>query len=103
VIFAALSEAAERGELILVPDGMLRWHLRRDGVVVIREVIVLPLLRRTGIGKGMLRVVQAENPGRTVRARCPVGYESNAFWRAMGFDLITTEKGVNVWERRPST
>jgi hypothetical protein len=42
VIFAALNEAAERGELLLTVGGLCRFHLRRDGVVVIRELLVVP-------------------------------------------------------------
>lgn len=31
MIFVALSEAAQKGKLLLVDGGMLRFHLRRDG------------------------------------------------------------------------
>lgn len=102
MIFVAMAEAADRGELILTRDGLLRWHLRRDGVVVVREIIVLPFRRRTGVGRAMLAELFEANPGRTVRARCPEVYESNGFWRRMGFALIATDKGVNVWELRRS-
>jgi len=102
MIFPAMMEAADRGELILVRDGMLRWHLRKDGVVVIREVIVLPFRRGTGVGRAMLTVLIGMNPGRTLRARCPAAYESNEFWRRMGFTLVKKDKGANVWERFPS-
>lgn len=51
MIFTVLSEAADRGELILVPDGLCRYHRRRDGVVVIHEILVLPFRRRGGIGR----------------------------------------------------
>lgn len=102
MIFAAMAEAAGRGELILVRDGLLRWHLRRDGVVVIREIVVLPFRRGTGVGRAMLAELLDANPGRTIRARCPAAYESNGFWRAAGFTLAAEEKGVNVWELRRS-
>jgi GNAT superfamily N-acetyltransferase len=101
VIFPAMVEAAERDRLILVRDGMLRWHLRKDGVVVIREIIVLPFRQRTGVGRAMLAELRAKNPGRPVRARCPAHYESNHFWRKAGFRLVSSEKGVNLWELCP--
>lgn len=101
MIFAAMSEAAEKGELVLVDGGMCRWHLRRDGVVVIREIIVLPKRRGAGVGRSMVNAILAWNPGRAVRVRCPAEYESNGFWRRMGFELTGKEKGVNTWERRP--
>jgi GNAT superfamily N-acetyltransferase len=101
VIFAALAEAAGRGELILVRDGLLRWHLRQDGVVVVREILVLPFRRGTGVGRALLAELAEKNPGRPLRARCPQAYESNGFWRRMGFVLADASNGVNVWESRP--
>lgn len=105
MIFAALSEAASRGELLLVNGGLCRFHQRKDGVVVIREIIVLPAARRLGIGRRMIRDIQAEHSGATLRARCPaqtiagtVG-AGNVFWKHLGFTLRSTIKGINLWER----
>lgn len=100
MIFVALSEAADKGQLLLVDGGMCRWHRRKDGVVVIREILVMPTIRRTGIGHRMIAHVLASNSGRVVRAKCPVKYVSgNAFWEAMAFTLIETKDGINVWQR----
>lgn len=97
MIFVALNEAAERGELILVQDGLCRWHKRRDGVVVIREIIVLPFRRGTGVGRRLVREVCERNPGSRIVAKCPTIYVANAFWRAMGFRLIDEVDGVSIW------
>ena len=101
MIFSALSEAADRGELLLVEGGLCRFHRRRDGVVKIRELVVLPDWRRLGIGRALVDRVAALNPGRLLAAGCPVGYEANAFWPRVGFVLSETIGEVNWWHRRP--
>ncbi len=101
MIFAAMKEAADRGELLLVQDGLCRWHRRRDGVVVIHEILVLPYRHREGVGRRMLAEVQAKSPGAMIRARCPNHYDANNWWQAMGFTLAARAGKVNVWERRP--
>lgn len=97
MIFAALAEAAEKDELILVADGFCRFHKRRDGVVVIREILVLPLRRRTGIGRRLLRHVMDKNPGNTLLAKCPASYLSNGWWSHMGFHKVA-EGEINTWQ-----
>ena len=97
MIFASMSESADRGELLLVPDGMCRWRVRKDGVVVIREILVIPVRRRTGVGRRMLEYVREVTHGARMLARCPVAYESNRFWQAMGFSLTISEDGINTW------
>ncbi len=107
MIFAALDEAAQRGELLLLDGGLCRFHLRRDGVVTIREILVLPDARRLGLGRRMVDEVQRRNPGATLVARCPVQTKDgrvgagNVFWRKAGFTLSGSADGINTW-RRPS-
>lgn len=99
MIFAALDEAASRGELLLVDGGMCRWHRRKDGIIVIREILVLPHRRRTGVGRRLVQDVITRARG-VVQAKCPVKLEeSNLFWRAMGFTLIQEKDGINLWQR----
>lgn len=72
MIFAALKEAAERGELLLVEGGLCRWHRRRDGIVVIREIIVLPPHRRKGVGRALAADRQSSRNERAGRMRAAV-------------------------------
>lgn len=100
MIFVALHESASKGELLLVDDGMCRFHRRRDGSVTVREILVLPHRQRKGIGRAMLTEVLARANGHIVRARCPLSCESgNAFWAKMGFTLIDTARQINTWQR----
>jgi GNAT superfamily N-acetyltransferase len=101
VIFAALSEAAGKGELLLVAGGMCRFHRRRDGTVTIREILVLPGSRRQGIGRRLIELVRLRCPGATLKARCPVRSEGNFFWRVLGFVLVETRDDLNLWRLDP--
>lgn len=93
-----MSESADKGELILLDGGMCRWHLRKDGVVVVREILVLPACRRRGVASTMLAEVGGRNPGRTIRAKCPAGYvDGNAFW-AKHLPLKSSDGKVNTYE-----
>lgn len=98
MLFAALSESADRGELLLTVGGLCRFHQRKDGVVTIRELLVLPECRGLGIGRDLVRSVLRRHPGQTVRARCPASYPSNGFWQHMGFHLAGEANGINTWE-----
>jgi len=99
MIFAALNEAADHGELLLVAGGLCRFHRRRDGTVTLRELLVLPECRRQGIGRSLVEAVVHRHPGARLLARCPVSYASNGFWPKVGFRLLHGTEGVNVWAR----
>jgi GNAT superfamily N-acetyltransferase len=100
VIFAALSEAAERNELILSAGGLCRYHLRRDGVVTIRELLVLPQCRRGGLGSALVTEVARRHSRAVLRASCPSDSAANGFWARLGF-LLVAEGKINRWERQP--
>lgn len=107
MIYAALSEAAERGELILVDGGMCRFHCRKDGVVVIREVLVLPAHRRLGVGRRMVARVRSLHPKARLLAKCPIADAQgrigvgNVFWRHLGFVCLSESNGLNTWVQDP--
>jgi len=103
MIFAALDEAARKGELILVDGGLCRFHRRRDGCVTIREVLVLPSRRRAGLGRALVALVRRLEPGRPLIARCPAWSEANAFWSALGFTAAACTDEVIEWHLPSST
>lgn len=100
MIYQALTEAADKGELSLVECGLCRWHLRRDGVIVIREIIVLPCCR--GRGKGRAMVWDLMLKGKPLLAKCPANYPSNAFWERLGFQK-TDSGAINTWRWFPAS
>lgn len=98
MIFDALYESAQRGELLLIDGGFCHWHLRADGQLTIREIIST----RPGAGRAMLAQLK-ETPGaERIVARCPADLPANAWYARRGFALDRTEttrtgRALNVW------
>lgn len=80
MIFTALYESAERGELILVDGGICNWHLRRDGQITIREIISI----QKGAGSKMLGILKEKNAS-SIFAKCPIGLPANEWYKKQGF------------------
>lgn len=101
MIFEALNEAAQRGELLLVEGGLLHYHKRRDGTLTIREIVVLPFHRGRGLGRWLVGKAMQFSGCTKATARCPEDLASNGFWKAIGFRLERVEPGrkrrINVW------
>lgn len=91
MIFEVLTESAKRGELILVDGGFCHWHLRRDGQITIREIIVLPERQRQGIGTAMLEHLKRVE-ATSIFAKCPVDLPANEWYQARGF----TDEGIET-------
>lgn len=101
MIFEILEESAKRGELILVDGGICNFHIRRDGQLTIREIIVLPEYLGQGIGSSILSRLIAMKP-KSIFAKCPSDLSSNGWYEHMGFILEgteTTKRGrkLNLW------
>ena len=98
MVFEALYDAMQHGELILVDGGLCHWHLRRDGQVTIREIIST----RNGAGTEMLSRLKQTHGAKSLLARCPADLESNHWYARRGFTLEATEQTktgrlINVW------
>lgn len=102
MIFETLNESNERGELLLVDGGMCHWHLRRDGQLTIREIIVQHDRQGQGIGAYMLSELIHTPGASSLFAKCPVDLPANGWYEFWGFVLEGTEttKGgreLNLW------
>jgi hypothetical protein len=100
MIFETLYQSAQRNELLLINGGYCRWHLRRDGLIVIYEIIST----RLGAGSEMLSMLKAH--GNPIQAKCPVDLIANKWYRRKGFVLVGTEttrsgRELNVWQCQP--
>lgn len=92
MIFETLWASARRGELLLVDGGMCHWHLRRDGQLTIREIIVLPQRQGEGIGRGLLQQLRQVKGATSIFAKCPADLEANGWYKAAGFELEHVDK-----------
>jgi GNAT superfamily N-acetyltransferase len=101
VIFELLWEAAQRDELLLVDGGMCNFHLRKDGQLTIREIIVLPHRRGEGIGRAILEQLRQIRGATSIFAKCPADLDSNGWYKHMGFELEAVEsdrpRPLNHW------
>ena len=105
MIFETLNESNERGELLLVLHGMCHFHVRRDGQITIREIIVQRGHQGHGIGRGMVQKLAAlglEAGATNLFAKCPVDLPANGWYAALGFALEGTEvtpsgRRLNLW------
>jgi GNAT superfamily N-acetyltransferase len=87
MLFESLNESADNDELIILYGGMCRFHLRRDGQLTIREILVLPGMRGYRIGARMLQQLKLKRleGARCIVARCPADLPANGWYARMGF------------------
>jgi len=102
MIFQTLYESSIRGELILVDGGICHWHLRKDGQVTIREIIVLPEKQGSGIGSKILESLGRISGAKSIVVRCPSELPANYWYKKKGFrqmgeQVTRTGKKVYVW------
>lgn len=105
MIFEALWQSAQRNELILIEGGFCHWHLRKDGQITIREIIVLPEKHGQGIGTDILLKLKSVKNAKSIFSRCPTDLAANKWYKEKGFSLVgieTTRSGrkVNCWKMK---
>lgn len=104
MIFEALNESNERGELVLVSGGMCNYHLRRDGQLTIREIIVQHDRQGQGIGTSLLTHLEGAQGATSIFAKCPAGLRANDWYAKHGFVMEGWEKTragkiLNLWRK----
>lgn len=97
MIFDALYESAQRGELLLIDGGFCHFHMRKDGQLTIREIISI----KPGAGTTMLLILK-QLPCISIFAKCPTNLSSNSWYAKKGFILeghsfTRTGKQLNHW------
>lgn len=94
MIFETLHTSAQRGELILVNNGLCHWHLRRDKQITIREIIST----QQGAGSHMLNILKEKGStlgATSIFAKCPSDLPANDWYKKRGFVLSGTETTKN--------
>ena len=89
--------------MILVDGGMCTYRYRKDDVVVIKVIIVLPESQGKGIGKMMLERLKRLRPV-AIQANCPETLPSNRWYEHQGFVKTAVKRGrnqkINTWTLR---
>lgn len=104
MIFEPLHQSNSRGEFY---GSMCHWHLRRDGQITIREIIVEQGEQGHGAGREFLERLKKVPGATSLFANCPADLPSNGFYQHMGFVLVgqkPTDSGreMNQWRLRLS-
>lgn len=101
MIFETLYSSSKKQELILIENGYLRFHIRRDGICTIYEIIS----QHKGVGTKLLNILKdlVQDRATHIVAKCPQGLESNKFYMKKSFVIIGTErtrtgKELNIWQ-----
>lgn len=103
MIFNALYKSSQKGELIIEKGGMCHWHLRKNGQITIREIIVLPEYQRMYIGTNILKSLKSVKGAKSIFSKCPAELPANNWYKKMKFELVgqsytSTGRKMNHWE-----
>lgn len=98
MIFEVLKEAADRNELILIDGGFCRFHIRKDGQLIIHEILSI----KKGAGNEILKILERKQCFCIV-AKCPIDLEANKWYEKKGFKLIgietSSKRHLNIWSK----
>ena len=96
----ALVATASNGEVI----GFVDYRHRRDHKTTLYHICIQQSYRRRGIGRRLIQALMSEAAaaGKTqIRLKSPADIPANAFYKAIAFAQVTTERGrkrdINIW------
>lgn len=100
MIFQPLHESNLKGEFF---GAVCHWHLRRDGQITIREIIVETSAQGKGQGAAFIERLKQVPGAKSIFANCPADLPSSNFYAHLGFDLIGQEptksgRAMNQWK-----
>jgi len=83
--------------------GFVRYHIRKDGICKIYEIVISKEYRRRGLGKSMIRSIKLSNRRLLpIELKCPVDLDANIFYSSIDFKLISIDRGkkrlLNTWQ-----
>lgn len=84
MIFNALNESNERGEFY---GAMCHWHLRKDGQLTIREILIEQGEQGRGQGAAFIERLKRVPGAVSIFANCPASLPANGFYEHLGFFL----------------
>jgi N-acetylglutamate synthase-like GNAT family acetyltransferase len=88
MIFEPLHDSNQKGEFY---GSMCHWHLRRDGQITIREIIIEQDYQGNGQGKIFLERLKKVPGATSIFAKCPIDLPANDWYKSQGFELEGTE------------
>lgn len=84
MVFQPLHESNLKREFY---GAMCHWHLRRDGQITIREIIVEQSEQGRGHGSAFIERLKQVDGATSIFANCPADLPANGFYRHLGFVL----------------
>jgi len=99
MIFEPLHESNQKGEFY---GGFCHWHLRRDGQITIREIVIEQGEQGKGQGRAIIDRLRQVPGAASLLAKCPTDLPANHFYQHLGFELEATEttpsgRKLNLW------
>lgn len=100
MIFQPLHESNLRGEFY---GAICHWHLRRDGQITIREILIEQGEQGRGQGAAFIERLKRVPGAVSIFANCPASLPANGFYEHLGFELeseIPTKSGTAMRQWR---